>query len=476
MAEWRNQVIYISLAVAESVWLYALLVVIGLTFGLESAPLPWLAVLGIVGGAMFTAWLLGGVRGDLAGLAITYGVAGVIAVYLTVGATIREEGAVYNGAWIASFFGRDLSGRDAAAIIISFLASVWFWKRGAGMVADNREPAEFLRRDFKFGLLIVALAVILENVFDEDAGVGILAFPFFAATLAGMGFSRLPASSSDSPGWVRLILVSVAGVIGLGVLAGFLSGSYGRGGLNLVVVAWGWFVDALLWVLQWPIAGLVWLITHVLEWLRNLFDAEPVDEIESPAPAVEPSTAEQAAEGMGNATVESILNILQWPLTIVLIIALFFVLALAYRRLVTRPEEDPDTDRESIRDGADAMGDMARLLKGLMPGWMFGRRGAARMWRWPDEPGVGEVFRLYFEAVVLGSKRGMRFDPNVTPSERVPALSAALPGAPVEALTERFNAACYGHVPTRADVLDRLASDLRASAAATPETGESGEP
>jgi hypothetical protein len=59
----------------------------------------------------------------------------------------------------------------------------------------------------------------------------------------------------------------------------------------------------------------------------------------------------------------------------------------------------------------------------------------------------------------------MEFDPAVTPLERVSALRRVLPEAPVESVTERFNAACYGREPTDQGTLAWLRSALEPATA-----------
>ena len=44
----------------------------------------------------------------------------------------------------------------------------------------------------------------------------------------------------------------------------------------------------------------------------------------------------------------------------------------------------------------------------------------------------------------------------MTPNERLSALHVFLPGAPVDLVTSRFNAACYGNEPSNLDDLDQL--------------------
>ena len=94
------------------------------------------------------------------------------------------------------------------------------------------------------------------------------------------------------------------------------------------------------------------------------------------------------------------------------------------------------------------------------------KRGKQRsLWKWPEgEKGIAEAFLLYFDTLAHAIKRGMIFDPNATPNERVSALTVFLPGAPIETVTSRFNAACYGAQPADIDELERLRIEIDAAA------------
>ncbi len=141
------------------------------------------------------------------------------------------------------------------------------------------------------------------------------------------------------------------------------------------------------------------------------------------------------------------------------VIMTFFLLAMAFRRFGNRRADDDDDERESIRDELDTDGDMSRLLGGLIPGWL--RRKKGHTWRYPSDPGFAEVFKLYFDSIGMAVKWGMEFKPQMTPAERLPLLEAALPGAPVGEVTSRFNAACYGRVPTDPRTVEGLRAQMK---------------
>jgi hypothetical protein len=65
----------------------------------------------------------------------------------------------------------------------------------------------------------------------------------------------------------------------------------------------------------------------------------------------------------------------------------------------------------------------------------------------------------------------MIFDPKSTPNERVSALAVFLPGAPIETVTNRFNAACYGAQPADLDEIEKLRDAIEV-AAKKPKPGD----
>jgi hypothetical protein len=98
----------------------------------------------------------------------------------------------------------------------------------------------------------------------------------------------------------------------------------------------------------------------------------------------------------------------------------------------------------------------------LLPEWMRRHKDSEIERRYPaDEPGISEVFQLYFSYLKAASRRGMAPDSGHTPNELRGAMSRALPGMPVDLMTDRFNAACYGHEPSSSEIVGRLRAGLQ---------------
>ncbi len=463
MSEWRNQIVFIAIAVAESVIMFSILGVIGQTLGLGGSPLPWSTIILLYLAGMFVSWFAGGLRGGIQNLALLYGALGLASVYLAVATTRLKDGFNFDFYWIYHVFDRQLTGEAVAAIFIALIAAAIVWRRTSRVIQDDRDAPDHLKRVFKFGLVALAVALVVEELTNGQVGYARLLVPFFVATLAGMAVARLPYDSPVAGRWTRIILAALGAFIGLGLIAGYAGGRFGSTGLNILFSAWGWIVDGIIWVIRWPLTAVGWIIAIIIEWLRSFFDFEEPEPEEQTGLAERPEFPErESQEAVGSDWVEAVLEALQWPLTFLLLFVLLVILALAYRRIVRRLARDEGLERESIRDEVDQVSYLD-LLKGLLPEWMT-RRGRRRsLWRFPDVDGIREIFMLYFETLELALERGMVFNPNLTPAERRDELAVFLPGAPIEDITARFNRACYGNISSEADEVESLRTQLYAA-------------
>ncbi len=455
---------YIALIIVESIWWFAGLAVIGAILGLGGSPIPWVALFILFALGAATAWIFGGAtRGDATTIALYQGGVALLAVYFTVASATVGDSWSLKIAWPVDMFGGTYNSESVADLIIALLAAGLIWYRAQKLIAGGGVAWQ-LKRDFKVGTAFIALALMAQLIVGFDIGITPLLIPFFGASLIGLAAARLPQTDdAGNASWPLVIGISVFAILAVGVIGGLLTGRYGNAGVKGMVSLWGAFVDAMLWVLRWPIEIAMRLLLAIVNWLVDVFSEEeqPSEEIGGLAPVQ--AVVDTAAEQAENAT-EFALSALRWPLSILLVVVLFFVLVFAYRRFSARANDSDGSDRESIRGDADAKADMMKLLSSLVPDWLKGRKKRSQ-WKWPEgEKGVAEVFLLYFDTLAHAIKRGMVFDPNVTPSERVPALAVFLPDAPIEAVTSRFNAACYGGQPTDSGELGRLRQAIEVAA------------
>lgn len=163
---------------------------------------------------------------------------------------------------------------------------------------------------------------------------------------------------------------------------------------------------------------------------------------------------------------ESLNRIIMYVVIIGGVYLLYRLLLAAYQAHGRRAGAGTGGARQSIRAGSDTKADLLKLALSLLPGWLQpGPIIPAR--RIPtDQPGITEVFILYFDMLSHVGTHGHDFRPAATPQERLGELQTALPQAPVASITNQFNAACYGNIVTDPGVIDRLRGELDGAIAA----------
>ncbi|NQU96306.1 MAG: DUF4129 domain-containing protein [Chloroflexi bacterium] len=457
MFENRRGIVYVALLIAESSWLYAAAGVPCLALGFDGPPFPWATVAALLAVGMATTWVLGGVRGDPVRLAIAQGLTGLLAVYLAL-ATQRLDGVGgFDLLWVERVFRGELDGPGILGLTLALLLAIFLWLR-AGKLMYGRSLPDRIQRTFRIGMAAVSAALITELASGTDIGARLVLFPFFGASLTGMAASRLadPARRERTRAWVRIVGGSVGAILLAGLALGVLSGAYGGGALRLLSRGWSAFADGLMWVLRYPFQAVFAVIEAIGRWLMGLFDGPPQERELTDFGGLMPELGEQAEKAVGTDWFDTVMNVIRYPLAVILVVIVFLVLVRAYRRL-RRPREPKEaSNRESIKGDADVGSDLLRLFGHLLPEWMRRGQGAAA-WRYPrGEPGVTQVFVLYFQYLAEAIQRGMSLDTRQTPNERQAALQQTLPGAPVGALTGRFNAACYGREPSTPAVIADL--------------------
>lgn len=459
MREARGKIILVALAVAESCWLFAAYDTFGTMVDFGGAPVPWIGVLGLLGLGIYAGWLFGGARMEPSKAALIQGGIGLVLIYffMSLGS---YSGATFNLGWPSNVLSRGRDASDVAAAIITFFFFLWLWRHSVMLGAD-RYAVDRLARTFKFGIAVLAIAVLVEQLADGGIDSTALLIPFFASSLVGLAAGRLPSEGSPGSGarWAQVIAISVFAVIGLGLLLGLIGGIYGSGGVQLLYDGWSLLVDGMLWLLRIPIAILAAILVGFFRWVFSRRDPDQGSPLEPVEQGSGLDTPAREMAGNGDTTVETIVTIVQYPVLVIVLVVAFFALALAFRRLAAQRGKEEGGERESLQDEA-GRGDMARLLLGLLPEWMKGGRGQ-REFRFPREPaGVAGAFQLYFDTLALASRNGAMVDESQTPTERMAALSGALPYAPIAEITSVFNAACYGDFPAERVELDDLRNRL----------------
>ncbi len=468
----RGRLLYAALVIADASWMFALLATVGMIFGLGTSPLSWPVLAALLGLSIFVGWVAAGVRGDFVTIAILQGGVGLLVIYGAVALRSAEGVGGMEWGWLPRLAQGDLGQVGGAGAVVALIAALYLWRRGMRKIEDDT-PADSLHATFKWGIAAIAAALITEIVRDETVGMRIIVVPFFGATLGGMALGRLAEPGSwgaVSKIWSRVILGTVAGILSLGLLFGLAGSTFGGGPLRGIGTALAAIRDGIFWVVSIPLSYVAGALFAFFQWLVDTFgnnEPEPL-QVQGAAEGELVEQAEQATEAVGSGIIETLVSILVWPVVAIIILAILYFLVMSLRRIRRRDQQTPDSERESIRGDANARKDLANLLARLLPDFLRRRSAEEYVLRYPpDEPGITEIFRLYYRCLTLALERGAEIDPHLTPSELRVRLEESLPRAPVGLLTERFNAACYGHEPSRPDVIRGIEAGL----SAVPEPG-----
>ena len=443
---------------SESAWLYAAFALVGLMAGREGSPLGWLAVLAVLGSSyLVTRGLQIVAMPNTVAHTLTM-LAGVLAIYLTLGTQVDTGGSVVDLGW-AGELGSDTG--DSQVAVLGGLLSVLLWWRGS-RTASIDDSMEGLETSFRLGVVAVAVAAVVEVFHHADLRVFPLMFLFFASGLAGLGAGRILAPSQNAVRhrtWPKAIAAVVSAVLATGLLFSLID----RSVLSLLSRPILGLLDmlrtAVFYVVVVPVAYLVGWIVAAVKALVNLIgggEGQPVEgprggglsglqELREEAAAQDPSPLAQA---------------LEWALVAILVLALLYLPIRVFRRRPLWRRRPSGGTRESVVEGADPAYDMAKLLFGLMPRRF--RRAKRRHALLPpdDDPGVVEVFKIYFGLLSLAEKKGFPRRPAETPTEYRRMLERILPPNLAGAVTAAFNRACYGRHPASPRQIEEMRASL----------------
>lgn len=453
MPDRRDIIAITATLVAETTWLFPALGIFGIVFGQGASPLPFAAIAGLISFGFIVGRIVAHLVEDPTQRASFQALFGLVVIYFAMSVVAMDGGI--DLLWGPRLFG-SYSGKVAFGLALGTVAAGFLWYRGVQIGSDSL-PQSRLLQTFRTGVMVLSVSFLAEQSFDIDCFTTIMLFPFFAVSLAGLAFARMPPGGA----WTRMVLVVILGVIGGGLIIGSIGVLVGGRGLDLLSAAWGHLINAIGWLLSVLLVPVLEVIFGFIAWLFSGMEfgkSEPVT-------LRPPIGAWRDYVDSANALPYADLVIL---LLKYLLLPLFFYLAyrlllLAYQGYVRHARTVTTTNRESIQGDADAKADLISLALGLLPDWMFPQKTLAGP-RFPKNlPGISEVYALYFDMLTVAYKNGHDFVPSATPCERRSHIENVIPGAPVAPITDLFNAACYGNVAADHATIDRLRRELESA-------------
>ena len=449
------------MAVSESAWLYALFGVAGIAVGGGGSPLGWVAVLAILVCALVVARSLQAVVLPVMVAYLLQMVAGVIVIYLTVGTQVPIETGNIDLGWVGTLAsGPDIEGytfRGAAGGVFGVL----LWWRG-GRIGATDYPTEALAASFRLGILALALATIVDVVSSADLNVFPMIFIFFAGGLAGLSVGRLFVGSQTTAGvktWTRVIAGVVSVVLLTGLAVSLLRKEVLRFITDPALEVFGLLATVVFYVFVVPVA---FVVNAIMRVVGRVAAAEPV-QIEGDAPGF----AEQFVREEGPPP--GYIDIIEWFLLAVLVLAVLYLLARAYRRRQRGGPLETVPMRESVREGADPTYDLANLLFNLLPSGLKSRRLKRELEPPEGDPGIVEAFRIYYRLLTRANAKGVVRAPSETVVEYQGSLETVFPERLVRMATEAFNGACYGDRPASPEQIGEMRLLMEEAGIAEPQ-------
>jgi len=458
----QDILIYAAAVLGDGAWLFVALGIAGFIAGQGGSPLAWPVVFILLIAAIVATRAVAAIGLPHPDPAVVQMGLGVIAAYAAVACSNAAGGGGVEPLWAWRFAAGDYEARTGAGMVVGVLGAVFVWRHGMLMTAADL-PEGRLHRSFRLGVLAFGLGLLLELGSGRDLGATGMLLPFFVGSLAALAMARIRHNNATGASWIRVIGATVVGVVGLGLGLALAGGAVVRETATIATHGWSLVADGLLWVARLILVPIARVIAMAIEWVLTHI----------PRATGTPPVRQQGIRwweqlGLDAASPEEAIGtLLLYPMLILLLALVCWILLKAYRRGVLHRRTFAIEYRERIEGNAAA--DLARLLAAALPSWLRPKQEPVARWRFPQgEPGISDAFRLYYDTLDLATARGSIFDPCLTPTERIPVLARVLPSLPVGRITACFIAACYGHKRIDAAEAAALRDALDATKASAP--------
>lgn len=470
----RDKAVLGAIVLAESTWLYAGFAIIGALLQKQGSPLGWLAVLLILALGVIAARLIPTDVAAIESLYLGVTVLGAMFMYTVVATQVQPGGEFgFDIGWIGKVISSSEPDPYAFRAVAGVLIGVAVWVRGI-TIAIAANPSRSLGISFSLGIVVLAVALMLDSALKYDLGVASLIFIFFGAGLAGLTAGSLRSSRSvKAKAWPRIIGGMVIALTLIGAIFTVVSRDILSYVTNPITTVLGFVLKSALVVALAPVALAMSLIFGGVE---DLFGREfnpdlsqggivattsPPDLRLAELPVLEIATttgeeAPQPSPGLGIDFTE----ILKWASLTFLAVGALVIMFVALRKIVGRERDAGQALRESIDSDADYASDFGNLLWNLLPDRFRGRKRKGM--QPPDgPPGIVEVFQIYYRLLKMAEQKGQaRSNHQTTVEFRRPLATVVSPDL-ARLATYCFDRACYGYHPATDEQLGQLRLALK---------------
>ncbi len=452
MTGWQGRTVLGAIVLAESAWVFSLLGAAGVLVGSDGSPISWPGVATLIGLAILAGALAPRVAPEAANTARM--LVGAAVVYLILAVELSPEAFEADLLWLYRI-AVDADAVEGLAVkaLVSALIATALWGRGTALSAAEF-PTESLSFSFRLGLVALSIATIVDIANSAELDTFPMVFLFFAAGLGGLSAGHLMPETEESSAagtWPRVI----GGLVGAVVTIGLIFSVLRKGALTYItefsLVSLDAVLRGLFWAVVIPIAFAYEMAVNVVVWLFSLLPGgdSPPPEQEDTRPLFdrifdrEPETSEAEPE-QGAGLLDLLLNVLELVLIVLLAALLLYLLGRGIQQMFRRPRSNVRGARDSVKEDASALADVAGLVLDLVPDW-FSSRERERGYVLPDGPeGVVDALGIYYEILTRAEEGGFERPAYQTPNEYRRTLESLFPKNLVRMSTDAFNRACYG--------------------------------
>ena len=454
----QDRIVFAATLLTEATWFYAGFTVIGVVTGSKGSPLGFVAIVAILVTAFLIARTIGMIRMPIVAAYSFQMLTGLVVLYLTLGTQFPPTGSGLDLGWAGNLSGGPGGESFAFQAALAAIFGIFLWWRAARL-ASSDYIVDNLSGSFKFGIMVISFAAIMDIIVDTDMHIFPLMFLFFASGITGLSIGQiLPVSQRAlaQKAWPKVI----GGIVSVILVAGLLFSFLRSGVLTLLSTPMVFVLNlmalVIFFVIIYPIAYLVDFLIRGLRFLAAMIATETEDqEFVDPGEGIS-DMLQRLREGAEEQGPSLVLQVIEWTLLAIIIAVILFFLAKAFRRRVRWRRVDEEGTPESITDDVDPAYDMARLLFNLIPK-RFRIGKTERSFTLPDdEADIVEVFRIYFGLLTLAEERGYPRPTSETPTEYQKTLEMVFPAELVRSVTAAFVRACYGHHPAPRQQIEEM--------------------
>jgi len=463
---WRDELLYLLLALMEVAWFWPLLAALAGMSGLQGAVPSVPGFLSLLLLALYLARLVLSWRLDLTRSRVLVGYLAAVSFLIVLKLQLYGHYGWLDLAWLSEALGDLLTlSFTPTALVIAVVAYVWW--RGLRL-GQGRPTMDAVYYRFQAGLVGLIAALLLSSQARTQLDVSPFIFGYFFCGLLAVAVVRLETMATGEKRtslggyWLSVFLVVTITVLGLGGLAAALF-SYNTflaiiaGFLSILKPVY----DLLVWLLM-AIGYVLFLIIYSL--ISRLLPGNPTA-TPTPTPAPTPDLLEQLQQLQPKLAILSpaLVTFLKAVVVIAILALVLFLLMRTLGRRRVLGAGGVEEMRESIWSSEEFLRGLRRLFQRLLDR-LFGRRPVAR----PSYLSLlekGEAYRaslsirqIYARLLAWAAQHGLPRRPEETPYEYLTDLRRALPEATpdLRTITEAYVQVRYGDLPASAAELSAV--------------------